>query len=72
MGTVSDESGVVIPGAEILIQNVNTNDARTLTTNAAGSYNLAALLPGLYRIEVKKTDFKTQTVYGAYRHSVPR
>src|SRR5687767_10017761 len=62
VGTISDESGAVIPGAEIILHNVNTNEAKTLTTDAAGSYNFAALLPGQYRIEVKRTGFKTQTV----------
>ena len=62
VGTISDDSGAVIPGAEIVLHNVNTNETKTFTTDAGGSYNFAALLPGLYRIEVKKTGFKTQTV----------
>lgn len=62
VGTISDESGAVIPGAEITLQNTSTNETKTFTTDAAGSYNFAALLPGLYHIDVKKTGFKSQTV----------
>ena len=45
-GTVTDQSGGAIPGAAITIRNVETGVARSLTTNAVGRYEAAALPVG--------------------------
>ncbi|HEX7318022.1 MAG TPA: TonB-dependent receptor [Pyrinomonadaceae bacterium] len=43
-GTVKDPNGAVVPGATVLIRNVQTGQERTLTTNEEGFY-VATFLP---------------------------
>src|SRR5438094_7568925 len=62
LGTVSDESGAVIPGAEIVLKNAGTNETKTATTDEAGSYTFPALLPAAYSIQVTRTGFKARLV----------
>lgn len=50
LGTVADESGAVIPGAEVVLKNTGTNEARTATTDDNGAYTFPALLSGAYSI----------------------
>ena len=59
VGTVTDSSGAVVPGAEITITEVNTNFSRSATTNESGYYVFSNLNPGVYRVEAKLTGFKT-------------
>ncbi|MFN3325509.1 MAG: TonB-dependent receptor domain-containing protein [Bryobacteraceae bacterium] len=58
-GTVRDASGAAIPGAEIVITNIATNQVRQATTNEAGTYTVPFLVPGRYRTEAKSSGFKT-------------
>src|SRR5271169_711708 len=37
-GTVSDASGAVVPGANVTITNVGTNETRKLVTSQTGAY----------------------------------
>ncbi|HYL77500.1 MAG TPA: carboxypeptidase-like regulatory domain-containing protein [Bryobacteraceae bacterium] len=57
-GTVSDQSGGVIPSATVVIVNVGTNETRRLTTGDKGSFMLENLEPVTYRIEVSANGFK--------------
>jgi hypothetical protein len=63
-GTVTDQSGAVVPGATVKVTNVNTNVATTLTTSEAGVYNAASLNPGIYNVEAEAKGFKTALVKG--------
>jgi outer membrane receptor protein involved in Fe transport len=57
-GTVTDQSGAVIPGAAITIRNVGKNVvSRTLTTNGEGVYAAPFLDPGQYEVTVEKPGF---------------
>src|SRR6267143_3382422 len=56
-GTVTDANGAVVPGAEIVLHNVDTGQERTLKTNGDGFY-LAAFLPlGRYNLTVSQKGF---------------
>jgi hypothetical protein len=58
-GTVTDPSGLVIPGAQITIEEVGTNiEARRLTTDQNGNYEAPALKPGTYKVQVDATGFR--------------
>lgn len=58
VGTVTDSSGAVIPGAAIAITNTATGAVRNLMTGDDGQY-LASLLPiGVYSVEASKTGFR--------------
>lgn len=52
LGTVKDASGAVVPGATVLVINVDENTSRTVETGANGEYEVVNLKPGPYRVEV--------------------
>src|SRR5208282_2133318 len=58
-GTVKDPSSAVLPGAQILVTNVGTNEVQTTTTDAAGFYRVGDLPIGNYTISFSKKGFKT-------------
>src|SRR5258708_5476086 len=58
-GSVSDQSGSVIPGATVTVTDVQRGEARALTSDAAGAYFASALLPGIYKVRVEFKGFKT-------------
>lgn len=58
-GTVTDESGAVIPGAAVTITNTATSETRTIKANSDGIYSAPALEPGQYQIRVGIQGFRT-------------
>jgi hypothetical protein len=58
VGVVGDASGAVIVGAAVTVTNVETNIAKTVTTNATGNYEATHLLPGTYRVRAEHQGFK--------------
>ncbi len=61
-GTVKDPSGAVLPGAQVVIRNIGTGVARTLTSDSAGQYVAASLPPGDYSVEATAPGFGAFTV----------
>ena len=57
-GRVTDPSGSVIPGAQVVVTNSAMGTKSDLTTNAEGIYRAAALSPGAYQVEVTSQGFK--------------
>src|SRR5438445_6440514 len=57
VGTVTDATGAVIPGAKITATNIRTNEKREFTTNEFGTYELNNLFPGTYVIEGERAGF---------------
>jgi hypothetical protein len=58
-GLISDPSGAVIAGADILIANDETGVQYSAKTNGSGIYLVSDLPPGSYRLQVSKIGFKT-------------
>lgn len=58
-GTVTDQTGAVLPGAEITIKQIGTNLERKTVADASGIYAFAALPVGTYRVEVRSSGFQT-------------
>ena len=58
-GTVTDQSGALVPGAKVTLLNVATNIPRSTTTNSAGNYVLVNIIPGRYTLTVNKDGFAT-------------
>jgi hypothetical protein len=58
-GVVRDESGAAIPSAEVKATQTDTNTVRTTTSGADGTYVLANLPIGPYRLEVSRQGFST-------------
>lgn len=59
LGTISDQSGAVIPGVVVTVKNVATGVVTTLTTNDAGFYSARNLLPGTYEVTASMAGFAT-------------
>src|SRR2546426_9718430 len=59
LGTVSDPTGAVLPGARVSILDTQRGLARTVTTDEAGQYNAPTLIPGTYTVRVEFPGFKT-------------
>jgi hypothetical protein len=57
-GTVSDPQNAVVPEARVTAVHVATNAQRFTTTTSTGSYTLAQLPVGSYRVEVEAAGFK--------------
>ena len=49
-----------MPGVSVTVTNTQTNAARTVQTNSAGSYVFPTLLPGIYNVRVEVQGFQTK------------
>ncbi len=58
-GTVTDQSGAVIPNAVITIRNTATSAERNITANAEGIYSAPSLDAGAYEVRVQVTGFRS-------------
>jgi hypothetical protein len=58
LGTVTDTSGAVVPGAAVIATDVATGVARRAATNNEGIYTIPYLPPGTFRVEVEAQGFK--------------
>jgi hypothetical protein len=66
-GVVTDQSGAVVQGADVTLQNAQTGAKYQGVTNAAGSYTIAQIKPGPgYKIEFAHAGFKSVVVSGLY------
>src|SRR5437879_392378 len=63
-GTVKDQTGAVLPGAEVAAAQTDTGARRTVLSDEAGSYILANLPIGPYRLEVGLPGFRTYVQTG--------
>ena len=59
VGTVTDASGAVIPGANVTLANDNTNVEVATQTSAAGQYLFDFVLPGTYSVTVESEGFRS-------------
>ena len=64
LGTVTDPSGAVIPGASVTIQETGTNAVRTTQTGDGGDFTFTLLPIGTYSLSVKAAGFQTYKVSG--------
>src|SRR5579863_3494093 len=58
-GTVTDQSGAVLPQASVAGKNIATGITRTSISSSAGFYTLPNLLPGVYEVTVTAQGFST-------------
>jgi len=62
LGTVTDSTGAVVPGAKITLTAVDTSIKLEATSNASGDYLFAQMKPGHYSLVVSKEGFQTYTL----------
>ncbi|RPI18202.1 MAG: hypothetical protein EHM61_28910, partial [Acidobacteria bacterium] len=60
-GVVKDPTGAVIPGAEVVVNNVDTDAKRTVVSDDSGFYTVPNIPTGNYTISVTMPGFKTTT-----------
>jgi len=58
VGHIEDASGAVVPGARVVITEINRGATRELVTNDEGNYSFGSLDPGIYRVEITQANFK--------------
>ncbi len=63
-GTVKDSSGAVVPGASVVVRNVDTGQAASVQTNPSGVYTISFLNPGRYEVSCELSGFKRFTRAG--------
>ena len=61
VGTVTDATSALMPGAKVTLTNLGTSQTRSMETNAEGLYQFVNLVPGKYKIDVEKAGFKRFT-----------
>src|SRR5215471_1384839 len=61
-GTVSDQAGAVVQGAEITVVNLATNARRTVSSGSTGAYSVTNLPVGHYEVTGKKDTFRIYQV----------
>src|SRR5579859_5206755 len=61
-GTIRDSSGAVIVGANVTATDVQTGTTRSTTSGSTGGYRMDAVEPGIYKVSVTATGFKTTTL----------
>src|SRR5258708_3215437 len=59
LGTVTDTTGAIMPGAKVTVTTLATSEKREATANAAGEFVFNNLNPGHYKVEVTASGFKT-------------
>jgi hypothetical protein len=63
-GTVEDETGAVVPGAEIEVRDPATSATGKTTSGGSGSFRIALLSVGTYDLTVTKTGFRKLSLTG--------
>jgi hypothetical protein len=61
-GSITDQSGAVVPDAKVTATSLDTGEVREATSSGEGSYTLPELRAGRYRVSVEAAGFKTATV----------
>jgi hypothetical protein len=62
-GSVTDPTGLSIPGASVRVRDIATHQTREVSTNADGMFHIAELPVGTYEVLVSQSGFR------AYRHA---
>lgn len=61
VGTVTDTTGAIVPGAKLVLKNTETNATQQAMTGSAGNFTFVNLIPDTYELTVSKQGFQSQT-----------
>jgi hypothetical protein len=70
-GTVTDDTGAVIPGATVVISNPVSGYTRTTTSDAEGNYRFANLPFNNYHVVASANGFNSQEADAQVRNAIP-
>jgi Carboxypeptidase regulatory-like domain/TonB dependent receptor len=59
VGTVTDKTGAIVPGATVTVREESTGRTRVVNSGADGSYTISPLKIGIYTLTVEKPGFET-------------
>jgi hypothetical protein len=59
LGSVTDQTGASVVGANVTVTDVQRGITRSLTTDEAGQYSAPNLLPGAYKVRAEAKGFKS-------------
>ena len=59
IGTVTDSTGAVVPGASVTATNTATGIVTHGVTSTSGSYTIVDLIPGNYTLRIEKAGFQS-------------
>lgn len=60
-GTVSDQTGAIVPGAQVVATQNSTQFKTEVTTSAVGAFSMPSLAPGTYTVTVTAKGFQVMT-----------
>ena len=63
-GRVVDPSGAAVPGSEVHVRNLASNEIATTQTDRDGNYSVSQLPPGTYSLSVEAPGFEKSTQDG--------
>ena len=63
-GTVTDQQGALIPGAQVTATHLGTNTVYKATTRTLGKFTIPSVRLGLYNVAVESTGFRRAVVLG--------
>src|ERR1700733_8017192 len=58
LGTIRDSQDAAVPGAEVVIQNVENGVAKNMHATSSGTYSMPFLVPGNYAVSAMAPGFK--------------
>jgi hypothetical protein len=58
VGTVTDATGALVPGATVVATNMGTDEAVTMQSDSGGNFSFVNLVPANYKVDVTKAGFK--------------
>src|ERR1700733_432484 len=58
-GTVTDNTGATVPGAQITVSNTATGAVNHPEPSSAGTYTITGLVPGSYKVSIAAKGFET-------------
>jgi hypothetical protein len=64
LGTTTDASGAVVPGATVTVTSPETGFSQTVVTGSQGEYAMRYLKPGTYELKVSASGFSTKIERG--------
>lgn len=62
IGSVTDPSGAVVPGARIELRDTTTGNVRTAVSNGSGQYSFVGVQPGTYAVKGAHPGFEAMAV----------
>ncbi|MBI1765498.1 MAG: TonB-dependent receptor [Acidobacteria bacterium] len=63
-GAVTDPQGAVVANAKVIVSDIRTGVAKTVTTNSAGAYFVPGLQPGEFTVSAEAQGFQKLTKRG--------